>query len=192
MASFLLGKMKMNAIDLLIKRRSNPHLKAPAPSGDALDTILQAGLRAPDHANLTPWQFIIAKDQGLEKLSNLFVEAISADELDEAKIKKIQHATSRAPMIIIVIARTKEHKKVPIIEQHISAGCAVHAMQMASIALGFQSFWRTGKMAYHPSIRDAFKLSQTDEIVGFLYIGTPDCALSPAPLRNLSEFVTYL
>ncbi len=192
MASFLLGKMKMNAIDLLIDRRSNPRLKAPAPSGDALNTILQAGLRAPDHANLTPWQFIIAKDQGLETLSDLFVKAVTNDNLDEAKIKKIKYATSRAPMIIIVIARTKTHKKVPIIEQHISAGCAVHAMQMASIALGFQSFWRTGKMAYHPNIRSAFNLTQSDQIVGFLYIGTPDCTLSSAPSRDLSEFVTYL
>ncbi len=36
----------MDALDLLLKRRSVPRLAAPAPSGEALENIIQAGLRA--------------------------------------------------------------------------------------------------------------------------------------------------
>ncbi|MGG5828470.1 nitroreductase, partial [Aeromonas salmonicida] len=31
-------------------------MTTPAPSGEVLDNILKAGLRAPDHGTLTPWQ----------------------------------------------------------------------------------------------------------------------------------------
>lgn len=37
----------MEALDLLLNRRSIAKLDAPAPQNEALDNILRAGLRAP-------------------------------------------------------------------------------------------------------------------------------------------------
>ncbi|NVP02405.1 nitroreductase, partial [Photobacterium damselae subsp. damselae] len=37
----------MDALTLLLNRRSLPRLAEPAPSGEALENILRAGLRAP-------------------------------------------------------------------------------------------------------------------------------------------------
>ena len=51
----------MDALDLLLNRRSIAKLSAPAPEGKALENIIRAGLRAPDHAGLTPWRFVIAQ-----------------------------------------------------------------------------------------------------------------------------------
>ena len=58
----------MDALTLLLNRSSQPRLEAPAPSGDALENIMQAALRAPDHACLTPWRFIVCTGKGLDKL----------------------------------------------------------------------------------------------------------------------------
>ena len=49
----------MDALTLLLNRHSCGRLADPAPSGEVLDNILKAGLRAPDHGTLTPWQFIL-------------------------------------------------------------------------------------------------------------------------------------
>ncbi|MDF5479257.1 nitroreductase family protein, partial [Vibrio parahaemolyticus] len=54
----------MDALDLLLNRRSIAKLSAPAPEGKALENIIRAGLRAPDHAGLTPWRFVIAQGDG--------------------------------------------------------------------------------------------------------------------------------
>lgn len=189
---FLLSEKDMDAIQLLTQRRSIPRLLAPAPSEDDLKIIIDAGLRAPDHGALTPWEFNIAQGEGLHQLSKIFTEAVQSDQGDQARLDKASQAPYRAPMVITVIARTKIHAKVPIIEQILSAACATQAMQMAAVALGYQGFWRTGPMTYHPFVREAFKVDGDDQIVGFLYLGTADCSPASPPQRNHSDYVTYL
>lgn len=49
--------MNQAALSLLLTRSSCGLLQAPAPSGEALEHILQAGLRAPDHGHLQPFSF---------------------------------------------------------------------------------------------------------------------------------------
>ncbi|WP_052878967.1 NAD(P)H nitroreductase [Vibrio coralliirubri] len=182
----------MDALDLLLNRRSIAKLSDPAPEGVALENIIKAGLRAPDHGALTPWRFVIAQGSGLQKLSDILVRAAEADESEDAVIEKVKKAPFRAPMVITVIAKVTEHEKVPAIEQHLSAGCAAQAMQMAAVAQGFQGFWRSGKWMFHPEVHQAFGLEGDDEIVGFLYLGTPDCTPMKVPERDFSKFVEFL
>ncbi len=101
----------MEALDLLLNRRSIAKLSAPAPEGKALENIIRAGLRAPDHAGLTPWRFVIAQGDGLKKLSDILVKAAIADHSDEAVIEKVKNAPFRAPMVITVIAKVTSMKK---------------------------------------------------------------------------------
>lgn len=182
----------MDALSLLLNRRSLPKLMAPAPQGEVLENIFRAGLRAPDHAALTPWRFIVSEGEGLQKLADILVEAAKADDAEAAVIEKAGKAPFRAPMVITVVARVTEHDKVPVIEQHLSAGCAAQAMQMAAVAQGFSGFWRTGKWAYHPVVREALGVTGDDMIVGFLYVGTPGCREAKVAKRELHDFVEYL
>ncbi|RXJ73602.1 NAD(P)H nitroreductase [Veronia nyctiphanis] len=182
----------MDAITLLTQRRSVPRLSSPAPSGDALNVILDAGLRAPDHGALTPWEFIVAEGDGLDKLSAILKRAAESDGASDGIIEKATNGPFRAPMVITVIARTKQHDKVPLVEQYISAGCAAQAMQMAAVAQGFQGFWRTGNWAYHTEVRAALNVEGDDAIVGFLYLGSAENTQSSIPKRSRDKFVTYL
>ncbi|MGY0613935.1 NAD(P)H nitroreductase [Vibrio sp. FJH11] len=181
----------MEALDLLLNRRSVGKLSAPAPEGKALENIIRAGLRAPDHAGLTPWRFVIAQGKGLKKLSDILVSAAMAENSDDAVIEKLKNAPYRAPMVITVIAKVTKHEKVPALEQYLSAGCAVQAMQMAAVAQGFQGFWRSGEWMFHPEVHKAFGLEGEDEIVGFLYLGTPAGTAMKVPERDLSKFVEF-
>lgn len=182
----------MDALDLLLNRRSIARLSAPAPEGKALENIIRAGLRAPDHGGLTPWRFVIAQGEGLQKLADILVSAATAENSDQAVMDKVSQAPFRAPMVITVIAKVIEHEKVPAFEQHLSAGCAAQAMQMAAVAQGFQGFWRSGKWMFHDVVRDAFGVSGDDQIVGFLYLGTPGCTPMKVPERDLAKFVEFL
>ncbi|MGR5061691.1 NAD(P)H nitroreductase [Photobacterium sp. DNB22_13_2] len=187
----------MDALSLLLNRRSLPKMVAPAPQGAALDAILRAGLRAPDHAGLTPWRFIVSQEgcsqgDGRQKLADIFVEAANSEGADELTLQKAGKAPFRAPMVITVVAKVSEHVKVPVIEQYLSAGCAVQAMQLAAVAQGFAGFWRTGKWAYHAVVRQALGIQGDDMIVGFLYLGTPGCRDAKAPERDLTQYVEYL
>ncbi|MBR9875280.1 NAD(P)H nitroreductase [Vibrio sp. J1-1] len=181
----------MEALDLLLNRRSVGKLSAPAPEGKVLENIIRAGLRAPDHAGLTPWRFVISQGTGLNKLSDILVKAALADNSEEAVVQKLKNAPFRAPMVITVIAKVTPHEKVPALEQYLSAGCAVQAMQMAAVAQGFQGFWRSGPWMFHPEVHKAFGLEGEDQIVGFLYLGTADVTPMKVPERDLSKFVVF-
>lgn len=182
----------MDALHLLLTRRSVGKLTAPAPQGQVLDNILKAGLRAPDHGHLTPWRFVIAQGEGLNTLAQILVKAEQNKNSDEVSVQRAQQAPFRAPMVITVIAKVTAHDKVPAFEQHLSAACALHAMQMAAVAQGFQGIWRSGAWMFDESVAKAFQLANEDHIVGFLYLGTSEITPTPAPEPNLSDFVTYL
>ncbi|WP_163931024.1 NAD(P)H nitroreductase [Paraferrimonas sp. SM1919] len=182
----------MQALELLLQRQSCPKLTAPAPNAEQLQTILQAGSRAPDHANLSPWEFIVVQDEGLAKLTDILVDAAHKRAEPQASIDKAKVMAYRAPMIIVVIAKVSEHPKVPIIEQHLSAGCAVMAMQMAAQAQGLNGIWRTGTPAFDNNVKQALGATGDDEIVGFLYLGTPSCEIKIKPNKDLSKVVRYL
>ena len=185
------GKV-MDALELLLTRRSVAKLMEPAPEGKALENIIEAGFRAPDHGNLTPWRFVIAQGKGLNKLSQIFSSAALKNGSDAAMIEKLKQAPFRAPMIITVIAKVKPHPKVPAFEQYLSAGCAVQAMQMAAVAQGFQGIWRSGEWMFDPEVKQAFALEGEDEIVGFLYLGTAMIEPMKTPQRDFNQYVEFL
>ncbi len=182
----------MQALELLLQRRSMASLSEPAPEGVVLENIIQAGLRAPDHGNLTPWRFVIAQGEGLAKLADILASAAQNNGSDEATIEKLRKAPFRAPMVITVIAKVKTNDKVPALEQYLSAGCAAQAMQMAAVAQGFQGFWRSGEWMFDHQVNQAFGLQGQDHIVGFLYLGTPAGHIAKVPQRSVSDFVEYL
>lgn len=178
----------MQALDLLLNRSSQPRLQAPAPEDEVLENIKQAALRAPDHACLSPWKFIVCQNQGLIRLGKVFEQAAVSADMTEKEIERAPQLPLRAPMVMVAIAKYTEHEKVPWVEQVASASCAVHAMQMAAVAQGFAGVWRTGSFAQNPIVKQAFDLAEHDEIVGFLYLGSSAVQPLPKPKRHSAEF----
>lgn len=166
----------MDAITALTTRVSPIGLEAPAPSGEALDQILAAALRAPDHGKLRPWRLFVIEGEGRNRLGALMVESLKRREpgAPEPLLQREAEKPLRAPMIIAVAAKVDaQHPKIPAIEQILSAGCAAQNIQLAAHALGFGCNWKTGPVTDDPEVKAAFGLGPDDRIVGFLYLGTP-------------------
>lgn len=181
----------MDALDLLVNRRSASRLAEPAPTGEALEKILQAGMRAPDHGTLQPWHFFIIENDGRDRFSAVLEQAARENGGDEKAIDKARNAPFRAPLIITVVAKCQDHPKVPQWEQLLSAGCAVMAMQMAALAQGYNGIWRSGPLTDSPIVREAFNCGEQDRIVGFLYLGTPQLKASTTiSVPDTRPFVT--
>tara|TARA_R110002033_G_scaffold62991_4_gene113740 strand:+ start:5901 stop:6500 length:600 start_codon:yes stop_codon:yes gene_type:complete len=182
----------LDATQLLLTRQSTPRLIAPAPNAEQLTLLLNAAARVPDHGALNPWEFIIAIDDGLAKLADIFVDAAKITGADEAFLTKVANMPYRAPMVITVVAKTQVHDKVPILEQQIAAGCATMAMQQAAFAIGLGAVWRTGDFAFDANVHQQLGLSKQDQIVGFLYVGTPAVTAPIKPLKEGQQFARYL
>lgn len=164
----------MDALDALHLRSSVPKLSGPLPSQEMLENIYKAAFSAADHAVLRPWRFLVVKGDSREKLGELFAKAgLSKDpSLDPAAVEKLRCKPLRAPLVLVCISRFKPHPKVPEIEQDLSAGAATQNMLLAAFAQGLGAMWRTGSLAYDPTVRSGLGLSAEEKIIGFLYIGT--------------------
>lgn len=196
----------MDAIELLLQRQSTSALTDPAPNAADLTTLLSAGMRVPDHGGLKPWHFHVISGEGLQRLSDLYVEATTKDlssmaELIEGtyideyalneKITKVAKMPFRAPMIIVISTDYTEHNKVPQQEQLVTAGCCAQAMQMAAYSLGYGAMWRTGTLAYNEMVKQGLAITEDNDIVGFLYLGTPSKLSNIKPAKSYQDKVTF-
>ena len=181
----------MQAIDALTMRRSAVTLTEPAPDAGALELIFASAVRAPDHGRLRPWRFVVVRGDDRLSFGELLAghlartqPAATAEALQRERAKAL-----RAPLIIVVAAHVNAAvKKVPPIEQTLSAGVAAGNIMLASVALGYNAMWKTGGAAYDEAVRSALGLEATDSIVGFLYLGT-EVGKAPAPRGEWRDLV---
>ena len=67
----------MDAMDLLLTRYSAAKLGMPAPSKEAVDGMLEAAARAPDHGRLQPWRLIVIEGEARRSLGELLAESLA-------------------------------------------------------------------------------------------------------------------
>ncbi|MCL7744299.1 nitroreductase [Guyparkeria hydrothermalis] len=164
-------------LDALIDRHSTPAtcLVEPAPDDDTLQRILQAAESAPDHGGLHPWRFLVIDGEALERLGELFVEAMRTKdpEASEATLERERVRAHRAPMIVAAIAREESgHAKIPEVEQLLAAGSAASQLLLAARAAGFGAIWLTGMRVYDPNVMRGLGLAENERLIGLINIGT--------------------
>ncbi|MCC7079179.1 MAG: nitroreductase [Burkholderiales bacterium] len=175
----------MNAIEALHTRESAAKLQEPAPDEVALEAILKAAVRAPDHGRLRPWRFIAIRGEALRRFGEVLAEALQArspaiapDMLARERAKAL-----RAPLVVVVAARIQRDGKIPEIEQILSAGAAAQNIMLAAHALAYGAMWKTGDPAYDPHVKRALGLHEDDAIVAFIYLGTNSGGPRPSATR---------
>ncbi len=180
----------MDAYEALITRVSPKELGEPAPDDAALRTILAAALRAPDHGRLRPWRFMAIRGEGRQRLGEVLAASLARrDPNAGTELERERQKPLRAPLVLVVAAHIAPSQKIPPVEQLLSAGAAAQNIMLACHALGLGAMWKTGAPAYDPGVKEELGLNATDEIAGFLYIGTPTAMPKlPAPL-DPADFV---
>lgn len=185
----------MDAIEALMTRNSVPArlLVEPAPDGRDLEEILETGMRAPDHAGLKPWRFLLIRGEARNRLGDVMAEAMvrcditaSQERLDDQRKKPL-----RSPLIVAIYAEvTENHPKVPDIEQIITVGAAAQNIINAAYAKGYGGIMLTGPAAHDPHVKAALGLEKKDQIICFLYLGTPVDEPRAKPRPSAMEFVS--
>ena len=171
-------------IDAILQRRSvSPRkLSPPGPDSEQLSLIVEAAAAAPDHGRIRPWRFVLITDRNA--LATTFADAAReldphvSEDLRQREAEKAHHA----PCLVGVIARIdKDHAIAPVSEQWVSVGAALQNMLLATEALGFCAMIVSGKKVGTDVLRKGFALSEGEELVGFVAIGT---ATVPAKIRQ--------
>lgn len=169
----------MQPIDLLLTRRSVKamDLTDPGPSDEELTQILRAGVRVPDHGKLAPWHIQVLRKPGQEALGD-FLGRLFKQEIPQANEKQVAFEAARparAPVLLVVTAKVRDHAKIPRMEQELSGGAVCTNLLHAANALGYGAQWLTEWPAYRPEVIEYLGHDpEQDRIIAFVYIGSRD------------------
>jgi nitroreductase len=177
------------ALTLIHSRQhvSPKRLVDPGPSPEQIEKILSAAGAAPDHGRLNPWRLILIPPERRHLLGEVFAKALIERDGEATKLQ-VEEARSKAfrgPFLVMVVARLgPELGETHPRERLISAGCAIQNMLLVAHALGFGAGLASGKALYSPQMRRLFSLTEHEEPLCFLSVGTVTTgkAARPRPL----------
>ena len=175
---------------LLETRRSGKprDMVAPGPDGAEVERMLRIATRVPDHGKLAPWRFVVIEDR--DAFADLLARAYAVERpgAGRAELQANQEFARQAPTLIVALARIAAASKIPAREQLLSVGASVFALELAATAMGYVAGWLTGWAVASPAVLAAIG-REGEEIVGFLFVGTPARALEERPRPALADVV---
>lgn len=180
--------------DLLMSRRSvkAKDMAGPGPDREAMEKILAAGMRVPDHGKLTPWRFIVLEGAAREKLGDLIAKGLIEENETNPKVaEKMKGYATQGPVLVVAISSPSYARPIPLMEQEMSAGAACQNMLVAATALGFASQWLTGWASYSETVAKGLGLVEGEKIVGFLFFGHQAEEPTERPRPNTENHVTW-
>lgn len=188
----------MDVLECIRTRRSIGKAKPDAVEREKIEQILEAGTWAPNHKHTEPWKFFVMEGEGRRHLGQALAD-IAREEMSEPGTEENQQILQkhfekayRAPVIIAVAVTPSDKPDVLRIEEFAAVNAEIQNMLLATHALGLGGIWRTGKPTYHPRMKQTFGLKETDEVLGFLYIGYPDMAEPKAKRVPFAEKTVWL
>jgi nitroreductase len=177
----------MNILDHLKQRRTVRRFKPDAVPQNVLDTIFEAAMWAPSHANAQPWEFVLVGPQARAKLLAMFrvkAEELLADpELPEAKRKNVtilKENFGGAPLMVAVVSRPGADD-LEKLENPLSTAVAIHNMFLAAWEEGVGAVWLSFGVA--PPVRGVLGVGEGETVVALLAMGYP-AEVPPAPPRE--------
>ncbi len=183
------------ALDFLLTRRSRPAktLGLPIPDQIALETILTAAARSPDHGKLEPWRFIVLEKPALDRLATAAHARGVAKGLDAEQISKGESQFLQGQLCVAVIEIQKTSDKIPPIEMTYSAGAVCTALLNAALASGWGANWLSGWPSHDREfVTETLGLSDNERVAGFIYLGTETSAPPERPRPDLRDITTWV
>ena len=175
--------MSMDTFVAIESRRTAKAFADPGPSDDQIEELLRLATCAPDHKKLKPWRTRVFTNHSHE-LAKLLIEAEHARATEQGETvhpdaeSRLTIKATRAP-VTILISCAYQGDVIPHNEQLLACGAFTQNLLLAATAMGFATKWSTGRAARDKWVKQALSIPETDDIVGFIYLGSP--AGSPTP-----------
>lgn len=180
------------ALDFLLTRRSRPAktLGSPAPDRAALQPILTAALRTPDHGKLEPWRLIVLEAPALRRIGQDVRAEGARRGIEDVDIEKAAAAYDLSPLAVVVVESPKPSEKIPAIEMTYSAGAVCLALLNAALASGWGANWLSGWPSHKAP--EIFGAQPGERIAGIIHIGTEKSAPPERPRPDLDARVSWV
>jgi nitroreductase len=186
----------MSLWEAIRERRSFGKVTGDPVDRATIEQLLEAANWAPSHRCTEPWRFFVMTGDGRQILADAYADIADRPEAAEEERQAVRTKQAakafRAPVVIAAAVSPAEDPNVIRIEEFAAAHAAVQNLLLAAHALGLAAIWRSGEPCYHPRMKQAFGLSESEELVGLIYLGYPDGAQPAGKRRPTADKTVWL
>ena len=158
-----------------------------------LEDVLEVSLLAPNHKLTFPWLVYHVQDNTRHSLAALARELAREKGSDEEGQKKAMDKALAPSALLVYVLPLKPENKREEREDYATLCCSIQLLALGLQSHGFHYKWSTGGLSRHRQTYDLLNIdSNTHEIIGFIWVGTPkkEPVLKERP--PLSEVVRHI
>jgi len=190
------GGSNMTVIEALKKRRAIRNYTTQPVEKEKIEQILQAATFAPNDRMREPWHFYVIQGEAMERyeaMADAYLQERfpTKPNLVESSLKVVQ----TTPVAIVVTADVVEGD-TDATEDNVFAVCiAIMSMWLTAEELGLGFVWRTRGvgLVHDPRMHSFIDASETQKVVGTIFIGYPqEQGLNDKKRTPFEEKTTWL
>jgi nitroreductase len=192
----------MSLFDAIHSQRAIRHFSEQPVSDEAVETILNAAVRAPSGGNRQPWRFVVLRDADLKRrLGQWYLAAWrAATAAMEVLTQPYRHGADLAQQMAtvpVLILACIDHAEVGSGRGSVTRGAsiypAVQNLMLAARALGLGTVLTTLHTQYESEIKALLQIPDTVETAALIPVGYPaeGVRFGRARRRPLSEVVFH-
>ena len=140
-----------------------------------LNSVLQAGIRVPDHGALCPWKLKVIQGEARKRIDDevIFPQFLKKNPESSEINKEIEsRRLQRAGVVIAVLSTPIEHPNIPSWEMQLSSGAVCMNLLSCAQSMGYAAQWLTEWYSYDDRVLSYLGgRVGTDRVSGFIYIG---------------------
>ncbi|RHW39454.1 nitroreductase [Lysinibacillus yapensis] len=186
----------MTLYESLKKRRAIRQYKNIPIEKHKIEQLLEAATFAPNDRNREPWHFYVLQGEALKKYEEVATEYLverfpTKPNLVDSSLKVIQ----TTPLVIVVTSEKVENDEAATKDNVFAVCSAIMSMWLMAEELGLGFVWRTRGvgLVHDERLQTFIGASQSEQIVGTLFIGYPEDEKLPEKKRtSFKEKTTWL
>jgi nitroreductase len=187
----------MDAITAIRRRTSVRRFRPDPVPREALEQLLEAAVRAPNHKLTEPWRFAVLTGAAKARLAEIqarhrlkrFADP-AAPEAQAAAEKKRREALETPAFIAAMCAVSED--EITREEDYAATMMALSTLMIAAESLGLGTYLRTGGILREPALAELIGLPAGFRAVGIVSVGYPAGEEAPRRRRPAAELTRWL
>ena len=161
----------MNIRDAIFGRRTiHNYIDTVVPPA-VLRNLIEAAHQAPNHKLTWPWQFTVVGPETRQELLPVAYELKNADS-EHIQLKIRNKLLNPGGLIVVTQKRCDDPFRSK--EDYAATCCAIQNLMLAAYGENLGTKWSTGALTQPPKVCEILGIDlDTDEVVGFIWVGTP-------------------
>jgi nitroreductase len=187
----------MDAISAITKRTSVRRFRPDPVPREAVETLLECAVRAPNHKLTEPWRFAIltgkARDRFAEIRARHRLKRYSDPATAEAQAAadKVRRESRETPVFVVIMVALNPDE-ITREEDYAATMMATANLMIAAESLGLGTYLRTGGVMKDPSLLELAGVPGNFRVVGILSLGYPAEQEQPRRRKPVSELTRWI